>query len=68
MKYAYPSTAFSYKFLSCGLSVRRKQKERREREVRGDNKDAIFLEAQLYRNVATTSRPGRLRRGKSLPN
>ena len=31
---AYPSTALSYKFLSCVLSVKRKQKERREREVR----------------------------------
>ena len=31
---AYPSTALSYKFLSCAVSVERKQKERREREVR----------------------------------
>ena len=31
---AYPSTALSYELLSCVLSVKRKQKKRREREVR----------------------------------
>ena len=31
---AYLSTALSYEFLSCVLSVQRKQKKRREREVR----------------------------------
>ena len=37
---AYPSTASFYKLLSCVLSVEvnRKQKERREREVREERK------------------------------
>ena len=31
---AYLFTALSYEFLSCVLSVKRKRKKRREREVR----------------------------------
>ena len=44
--FALPSTALSYKFLSCALSVKRKQ-ERREGEVREERQqggDFNFLE------------------------
>ena len=35
---AYPSTALSYRFLSCAVSVERKQKEKRDREVREERR------------------------------
>ena len=51
---SYPSTALSYEFLSCVFSVKRKQKKRREREVREESYQGCYVSGSVLQGVEET--------------